>query len=307
MLIDLAAGRARATIATRGGELHAWHAGGRDLLWNRDPAWWAKSSPILFPIVGWTNQGRIRVDGKVRPMGVHGFAAASEFTVVERGVAHLTLELTETAETLEVYPYPFRLAVTYRLEESRLSVSFTVANSGKRALPYALGLHPAFLWPFAGGARDDYAILFEKPERPEVPVIAPGGLVSPARRPVPLDGRRLALADQLFASDALCFLDAQSRSFAFAAPGGQPSIALEAEDFPHLALWTKPGAPFVSMEVWTGHGDPEGYEGELADKPSMRHLAPGAEARHAVDFVYQDAGAADRQRNEFHGVQLIFY
>ncbi|WP_439953273.1 hypothetical protein, partial [Escherichia coli] len=68
-------------------------------------AWWAKSSPVLFPIVGWTNQGRIRVDGKVRPMGVHGFAAASEFTVEARDAASVSLVLTDDEATREVYPY----------------------------------------------------------------------------------------------------------------------------------------------------------------------------------------------------------
>ncbi|MBN8943087.1 MAG: aldose 1-epimerase family protein [Rhizobiales bacterium] len=288
MQIALENGPARAVVATTGGELHAWRAGGRDLLWTRDPAWWAKSSPVLFPIVGWTNQGRIRADGKVRPMGVHGFAAASEFTVEARDAASVSLVLTDNEATREVYPYPFALRVTYRLEEHRLAVRFAVENAGSRPLPYALGLHPAFRWPLAEAARADHAIVFEKPEAPEVPVIAPGGLISPARRPVPLDGRRLALTDALFAADALCFLDARSRSFRFVAGDRGPSIALEAEDFPHLALWTKPGAPYISMEVWTGYGDPEGYVGELVDKPGMRLLAAGAKAEHAVDFVYRE-------------------
>ncbi|MGL4285522.1 MAG: aldose 1-epimerase family protein [Phreatobacter sp.] len=289
MQIALENGPARAIVATTGSELHAWRAGGRDLLWTRDPAWWAKSSPVLFPIVGWANQGRIRVDGTARPMGVHGFAAASEFTVEARDAASVSLVLTDNEATRDVYPYPFVLRVTYRLEEHRLTVRFAVENTGSRPLPYALGLHPAFRWPLAGAARADHAIVFEKPEAPEVPVIAPGGLVSPARRDVPLDGRRLKLTDELFAADALCFLDARSRSFRFVAGDKGPSIALEVEDFPHLALWSKPGAPYVSMEVWTGYGDPEGYTGELVDKPGMRLLAPGAKAGHRVDFVYREA------------------
>ncbi|QCI67009.1 aldose 1-epimerase family protein [Phreatobacter stygius] len=290
-MIELENGPARATIATTGAELHAWHAGGRDLLWTRDPAWWAKSSPVLFPIVGWANQGVIRADGKVRPMGVHGFAATSEFTLEAHNRANVSLVLTDNAATREVYPYPFHLRIAYRLEEARLAVRFEVTNPGARALPYALGLHPAFRWPLAGLDRADHAILFEKPENPEVPVIAPGGLISPARRPVPLDGRRLKLTDDLFAADALCFLDANSRSFRLVAGDKGPSIALEADDFPHLALWAKPGAPFVSMEVWTGHGDPQGYSGELVDKPGMRLLAPGAKAGHGVDFVYREVDA----------------
>ena len=292
MLIDLANGPAHARIATEGAELHSWQVGGHDLLWSRDPAWWEKSSPLLFPIVGWANQGLIRADGVARPMGVHGFAAASTFTLEARTAASATFILGDSAATRAVYPYAFRLAVTYRLEPGRIAIDLVVGNPGTRPLPYALGLHPAFRWPLAAWPREDHAIVFAEAEAAEVPVIAPGGLFSEARRPVPLAGRRLGLDDALFASDALCFLHARSRSFRFAAGENGPSITLEARDFPHLALWSKPGAPFLSMEVWTGYGDPVGYEGELADKPGMRQLAPGAEATHGVDFIYR-SGAAD--------------
>ena len=94
------------------------------------------------------------------------------------------------------------------------------------------------------------------------------------------------LSDALFADEALCFLDANSRAFALHAGETGPSISLETSDFPHLALWSLPGAPFVSMEAWTGHSDPEGFGGELAEKPSMRLLAPGASARHSARFTF---------------------
>ena len=56
------------------------------------------------------------------------------------------------------------------------------------------------------------------------------------------------------------------------------------ENFPHVVLWSRPGAPYLCIESWTGHGDPEGFAGELADKPSMIALAPGAEGRHAMRY-----------------------
>ena len=93
-------------------------------------------------------------------------------------------------------------------------------------MPYACGLHPGFRWPFAGGAREGYVIQFEKPERPEVPVIVPGGLVSTRKRPIPIEGSTLKLNDELFAHDALCFIDPASRSLRFVAPDGA-AIALD--------------------------------------------------------------------------------
>jgi galactose mutarotase-like enzyme len=288
-MIELRSGDARALIAARGGELHGWRVGGRELLWSRDPAWWESSSPVLFPIVGWARNGEIRVDGKARRMGVHGFAAASDFAIEEAGPAAARLTLRDTEASQDAYPFGFRLSLTYSLADHRLSVDLEVANTGGRAMPYALGLHPAFRWPFAGATKEDYAVVFEKAETGEAPIIAPGGLFRPARRTLPIDGRRLRLSDQLFAREALCFLNARSASWTFESGDGA-SIAMRTVNFPHLALWSKPGAPFLCMEAWTGHGDPEGFDGELADKPSMRLLAPGAADRCGVEFHYREAG-----------------
>ncbi|QCK87578.1 aldose 1-epimerase family protein [Phreatobacter aquaticus] len=290
-MIELRAGTARATISTSGAEVHAWHAGGHDLLWSRDAAWWDKSSPVLFPIVGWAQRGHILVDGQHRPIGVHGFAAAGAFTLEDQSASTARLSLRDTAASRAVYPFAFRLTLTYALTDERLTIGFEVENTGDRPMPYALGLHPAFRWPMANRPRNDHAIVFERPERPDVPVIVTGGLFSPKRRPIPMEGRRLALTDALFVTDALCFLDAASQSFTLQASADGPSVTLNAHNFPHLALWSKPGAPFVSMEVWTGHGDPEGFQGELADKPSMRQLAPGTVDHCALDWVYRERAA----------------
>jgi hypothetical protein len=70
------------------------------------------------------------------------------------------------------------------------------------------------------------------------------------------------------------------------APSGA-SIGMRLEDFPHLAVWTKPGAPFLSLEAWTGHGDPEGFAGELIDKPSMILLPPDAQRSHRVEMNFR--------------------
>lgn len=288
MLIHLEQGPARAEVSLRGGELRGWSAGHRSLLWQGDGAWWDQSAPILFPIVGWGNGGRIMVDGRARPIGVHGFAASSLFDVLNRDAASVTLALSDNDLTSAIYPFSFHLTVTYRLQAMSLAVDFRVENTGRRVMPYALGFHPGFTWPLGGVARGDHFIEFEKPERREVPVIAPGGLISQRTRQIPIRDRRLALDDALFADEALCFLNAHSRSVALRAGESGPAILLETTDFPHLALWSRPGAPFVSMEAWTGHSDPEGFADELGEKPSIRLLAPGTSAGHAVRLVYRE-------------------
>ena len=48
---------------------------GREYMWQGDPAYWGRTSPVLFPIVGGLKDGRYRVDGREYAMGQHGFAS----------------------------------------------------------------------------------------------------------------------------------------------------------------------------------------------------------------------------------------
>jgi galactose mutarotase-like enzyme len=289
MQVNLESGASRACVDIRGGELRSWFAGGCELLWHGDPVWWDHSAPILFPIVGWASGGQILVDGSRRPMGVHGFARHHEFALSGRDRASVTLTLTSNPETREIYPFRFQLSATYALAGSSLTVNFSVENLDRRNMPYALGFHPAFRWPFNDVPRREYKIRFEAEESPLVPEVTPDGLISARRRPLPIKGRMLDLADELFASDAMCFLDAKSSSFSLDAGSNGSSITLQATAFRHLALWSRPGAPFVSMETWTGHSDPKGFTGDLFEKPSMRILAPGETADHCVRLSFRPA------------------
>ena len=118
--------------------------------------------------------------------------------------------------------------------------------------------------------------------------MAPGGLIGKTTKRVPLAGRELPFTDALFANDAVCFLDCKSRSLAFVDASGA-TITMEYPGFQHAALWTRPGAPFLCLEAWTGYSDPDGFEGDLFEKPSMRILAPSERARHEARYVYSRA------------------
>lgn len=278
-MITLRHAGASARISTTGAEPRSWTIDGQELLWQADPQWWPKSSPILFPVVGRVQGGVIRVDGQTYPMPLHGFAAASEFAVLGQGEDHVRLQLRDDAASRAQYPFGFVLSVEYRLGARSLTTRFRVENPGDRPLPYALGLHPGFLWSPAPGDAIEFAVA----ERAEIPVITPDGFFGAARRPVPLAGRHLPLTPELFAREALCFLDACSDSLRFL-NGAAGVITVEHSDFPHVALWTRPGAGYLCIESWTGHGDPDGFSGALGEKPSMRILPAGGLARHAVTW-----------------------
>ncbi|MGD9543136.1 MAG: aldose 1-epimerase family protein [Methylocystis sp.] len=274
-----------AQILTFGAELFAWRAKGVDMIWAKDPKIWDQTAPVLFPIVGWTRDGGVRVDGRTYPLVLHGFAWKKRFDIAERRDDYLRLALVDDDETRALYPFAFRFEVEFRLSAGALENRLIVTNADARPLPYACGLHPAFRWPLAGSAAP-HAIVFETAERPEVPIVEPGGLLSKRVRKTPLAGRRLPLDPEMFRREALCFLNIASRSLIFDnGDGARLSVMLE--DFPHVGFWTLPPAPYLCIEPWTGHADPDDFYGDLYEKPSMRTLAPGECARHGAIFAFE--------------------
>ena len=284
--IEIAAPGASARIALRGAELKSWKVGGAELIWPGDGVHWAESAPILFPVVGWTRDG-ISVGDEKYPLGLHGFARHCDFTLVEVGENHVRLRLEDDAATRALYPFAFRLEVDYFLTDNAMKITLRVENTGESQLAYACGLHPGFVWPLPG-ATGPHVLHFDAEERAEVPVIAPGGLFSQRQRAIPLRGRELALTPGLF-EEALCFLDARSQGLEFTAPDTGASLRMELENFPHIALWSRPGAGFLCLEAWTGHGDPEGFDGDIFAKPSMRRLFPGEFAASSARFAWRTA------------------
>jgi galactose mutarotase-like enzyme len=288
--ITLRAGAASAEIALVGAEARAWAVAGRHLLWRPDPAVWPDVAPILFPVVGWTNHGRVRIGENYFLLGLHGFARQMAFAVAGWAPDFVRLDLTSDAASRALYPFEFRLSVHHRLRETSLSTVLKVTNCGTWPMPYACGLHPGFCWPFAGGDVTDYRLHFEHAEEPFVPEIYNQGLFLPTRRHIALEGHVLPLTQALFAREALCFLDAKSRSVSFEHCSGA-AIVVDASDFRHFAFWARPPAPFLAIESWTGHGDPANFAGDLFEKPGMRLLPPGGEAQHAATYHYRPSPA----------------
>jgi galactose mutarotase-like enzyme len=280
--IELRSADARLRIATTGAECRSWSVGGRHLLWSPDAAIWDAVAPLLFPVCGWTRGGQMRIGGRTYPLGLHGFARQSLFRVAEAHADRARLALCDDAATRSQYPFAFELTATYALRPSALDVTLEVRNPASGPLPYAVGLHPGFRID----PRRPLTISFDEAEEAHVPVIAPGGLFSDRRRGIPLQGRRLALDRATFAQEALCFVPARSHGIELD-QGDGTALRVEYPDFENLVLWSRPGAPFLCIEPWTGFGDPEGFAGDIFEKPGMRLLGPGESAAHRVRLIWR--------------------
>jgi galactose mutarotase-like enzyme len=123
---------------------------GLELLWQAGPAW-PRHSPNLFPIIGRLKNDALHHRGKTYPMTQHGFARDMTFAWRERGPKSCTLDLTDNAASRQRFPFAFRMALTYAVDDVHLDVRFEITNTGDEILPASLGGHPAFNWPLLAG------------------------------------------------------------------------------------------------------------------------------------------------------------
>ena len=271
----LESGKISATIKAEGAELCSLkNSEGLELLWQAGPAW-PRHSPNLFPIVGKLKGDELHHRGKTYPMTQHGFARDMTFAWRERGETTCALELTDDASSRERFPFAFRLALTYAVDDVHLDVRFEITNTGDEILPASLGGHPAFNWPLLPGLpKQAYGIHFSKEEPAPIRRLK-DGLLREKPEPTPIEGKYLSLSEQLFKDDAVILDHPASTSIRYAADRG-PAITMQWQGFREFGIWSKPdGAPFLCLEPWRGYASPVGFDGEFLDKPGIMKIEPG--------------------------------
>ena len=74
MTTELKTGRSTAVIASEGAELKSLVIDGREIMWCGDPAYWGKTSPVLFPAIGNVrNNKTIKLQSKVNAVRITVF------------------------------------------------------------------------------------------------------------------------------------------------------------------------------------------------------------------------------------------
>ena len=254
-------------------------ATGKEYLWQADPEYWPRHSPILFPIVCSVNNDTYRVDGEEYHLPRHGFARDREFRLLYQLEDEVAFQLLWDDETLKVYPYLFALTITYTLDGKTVSVEWQVDNLDEDEIHFQIGGHPAFNIPdmnkgdvqhgsiqldanapvyrytsFIDGTHDMTEDLVETTE---------DGMIN--------------FTDETWNKDSIQIHRCQTTQADILDKEGKPVVTVYYET-PVCAFWSpyKKNAPFVCVEPWYGVGDYRGFDGEFRDKPLMNHLLPGA-------------------------------
>ncbi|TGX81539.1 aldose 1-epimerase family protein [Palleniella muris] len=285
MEIVLKNDRLRVVVDTHGAEITkvGLFADGRavkDCVWDGNPRWWKRHTPVLFPIVGALWHGVMRHKGCEYAMGQHGFARDSEFEVVAATDDFVEMRLASSEETLKVYPFCFELSMKHEIfADGTITTSWRVANTGSEEMHFQIGGHPAYLLPVSESGGYEGTVRLSGGKQPyRLTTIEAEGCV--AQGYTAFEGDVITIAPDTFAHDAFIFETPCPDTVTLCDGTGKELLVFRA-DCPALGIWA-PGrdeiAPFVCIEPWWGRTDRVGYEGDIADREYMQHLAPSASA-----------------------------
>ena len=246
----------------------------KDYIFQADPEFWPRSSPVLFPIVGALYNKKIKINGKTYSMPQHGFARDTDFKLLDKDESSCIFYLKSSEETKKIYPFDFELRIEYVLRRSRLTVTWRMINLGAETMYFSLGAHPAFCCkPCDASVR-----LFKEGRKLEsfVNKAYASGTLTGEENVVQLDEGKLKYEHHTFDNDAYILADRQADEAELLDSDGKRLVTIRFET-PALGIWSPTGkdAPFICIEPWYGIPDYCGFEGEFSEKPLSLACVPG--------------------------------
>ncbi len=267
-------------VSDHGAELRSLKKNGKELMWQADPAFWGRTSPVLFPLVGNYWEKKSRHNGAVYELSQHGFARDMDFNLVDESPDSLLFELTDSKESKEKYPFSFVLQIGYALKGDKAVVSWTVKNPSNEEIFFSIGGHPAFNCDL-GSAVLEYCKEGNPVDKSLLVNIIEGdgsGCLSDKTREIPLKAGRMQLSKELFDEDALIIENNQADSVSLIDGDGNKVLTVKF-DAPLFGIWSPAGknAPFVCIEPWYGRCDKVGFAGDISEREYSNTLKPGEE------------------------------
>ena len=253
---------------------------GHEYLWQGDAKYWGGRSPILFPAVGGLWNGTFRHRGKEYAMPKHGFAKKRLWEALPKtdpaGTA-ATFRFLTTEDDLNVFPFSCEVLITYHLDGWALTTDFSVRNLGDDEAYFQIGGHPAFTFPHFSEDRAVSGYLRLHTPDGEVPTVVRAGeqgCTGPEHFAVPMEADGLVpVRVETFANEALIFDELQVDAVELLDADRRPMVRVES-DAPVWLFWQPQGlhSPFVCAEPWYGLCDPQGFDGQLHERPYINRV-----------------------------------
>ncbi len=246
-----------------------------EYMWGAEPAW-AKSSPVLFPIVGTLKDNAYTYKNKTYQLPRHGFARDEAFEAVQSQKDSITFQLTSSAASLEKYPFHFELLISYQLKQDEVVVTYQVTNTGAEEMYFSIGAHPAFKLPLTNALQfEDYYLQFGTKENAPRWLITKEGLIDSKSTPLLTDTDRLDLTHQLFYEDAIVLKKLSSETISLKSDKDKRGLEFHFKGFPFLGLWSAKDANFICLEPWCGIADSVNHNQDLTTKEGIEKIDAG--------------------------------
>lgn len=251
------------TISTFGAEMKSLKKNTLEYLWQGDPTFWKRSSPVLFPIVGRLLGDEYNFKNKQYKMTQHGFARDHNFELIRKEAESCTFRLVSNDSTRKLYPFNFVLDITYKLYGSSVNVKWEVQNTSNEDMYFQIGAHPAF--NFLNGSIID---LNTKTKRynlcssPYIHCVDEETFVTST-----------TIDDNAFVEDAIIYDNVDSITLR----DKDKSVTIDCIGFPYVGIWSSlnegENAPFICLEPWHGITDFINHNKDFINKVGMNKLA----------------------------------
>lgn len=245
---------------------------GYEFIWQATAQVWGRHAPVLFPTVGKLKDNKIKINNRYFSLNQHGFARDVDFEIIEIYTDMVSFMLESSAETLQWWPYEFKLIISYKLKNNSLVTTYNVINMGNEAMPFSIGAHPGFALPVSD--LNQYEIQFNN-NQPLVANQLQNGLISETIYQVG-SGNKLPLNSQIFNGDALVFKNIDFNNVTLKHLHSNYQVSMQFNQFGYFGIWNKyPNESFICLEPWAGIADATEASGNINDKEGINWLKTG--------------------------------
>lgn len=270
------------SISLKGAELiSVQHPDGRECMWSADPAFWNRTAPHLFPIVGRLKQDQFVYYGQHYTLTQHGFARDCMFEVEHHSDTAVTFLLRASEETKKHYPFDFEFRVHYTLEAASIIVTYDTKNTGNNPMPYNVGGHPAFALDHP---LEEYTLEFQQ-ELEQERWLLDDGHFSGQTRTMHIK-QNLPLSESLFEADAVVFKDPKFQQVSLVHQTAGKLVTVRSSNWEAIGFWKKANAPFLCIEPWWGYADHTNSNRDLFHKKGIHVLKSGQQEQFSYTMEF---------------------
>lgn len=251
----------------RGAELTSIKFNDKEML-HDGKEYWDRQSPVLFPTVGRLRDNKTIISNKEYEIPQHGFAKDMEFDLIEETDNAKVYMTKSNSNTLEMYPFEFELYVAYIIKNDTLTVKYKVINKDEKDMIFGIGGHPGI--KLDSPQEDYYFELNRKESNPEFMEVEGNQISNKPAKNILRDNKIIEIEKDSFVNDAIMMKKLKSDTITLKQKKDNKKILeFEFKDFPILAIWSMPNAPFVCLEPWFNYADRVEETGYFKDKEGI--------------------------------------